>query len=50
MTIEAMRAGLFCNTWPSWTLLLVQFVIGSIALAASISYMRRVEDRLVDVL
>lgn len=50
VTIESMRAGLFCNTWPDWTLLLVQFVIGSVALAASISYMRRVEDRLVDVL
>jgi len=50
VTIEAMRAALFCHVWPNGALIAAQFLAGSIALGLSVLYMRRVEDRLVDVL
>jgi hypothetical protein len=36
--------------WPNGALIAAQFLAGSIALGLSVLYMRRVEDRLVDVL
>jgi len=50
VTIEGMRVALFCHAWPNWSLVALQLVAGTAAFILSISYMRRVEDRLVDVL
>ncbi len=48
--IEGLRATILCGAWPQWGPLAIQSAIGSVLLVASLFYMRRIEQRLADVL
>jgi ABC-type polysaccharide/polyol phosphate export permease len=50
VAIGALRDSVLCGTWPSWSLLGAQLVVGIAVLAAALWYVGRIEDRLVDVL
>lgn len=48
--IDGLRRCLLCGLWPNWSLLAVQLTIGSVLLVASLLYMRKIEQRMADVL
>jgi len=48
--IDSLRRCLLCGTWPNWSLLAIQTVLGAALLFASLLYMRKVEHRMADVL
>ncbi len=48
--IDGLRRTLLCGLWPNWTLTAIHLAIGSVVLIASLFYMRKIEQRLADVL
>ena len=48
--IDGLRRTLLCGTWPQWDLLAIQMVLGCVLLGASLLYMRKIEQRMADVL
>lgn len=48
--IEGLRSTLLCGQWPAWDTLAIQLAIGSGLLVASLFYVRKVEQRMADVL
>lgn len=50
VAIDGLRRTLLCGLWPDWRLTSIHLLIGSILLVASLFYMRKIEQRLADVL
>jgi lipopolysaccharide transport system permease protein len=50
VAIDGVRSPVLCGASPDWSLLGIQLVAGCVVLVGSVLYVRRVEDRLVDVL
>lgn len=48
--IDSLRRCLLCHLWPNWSLLAIHLTAGSILLVASLFYMRKIEQRMADVL
>ena len=48
--IDGLRRTLLCGLWPNWGVLAVQLIAGSALLLASLLYMRKIEQRMADVL
>jgi ABC-type polysaccharide/polyol phosphate export permease len=48
--IEGLRRTLLCGLWPNWTLTAIHLGLGAAVLVGSLYYMRRIEQRLADVL
>lgn len=50
VAIDGLRRSLLCGLWPNWSLTAIHLAIGSVLLVASLLYMRKIEQRLADVL
>lgn len=48
--IDGLRRTLLCGQWPRWDVLAIQLVVGGALLVASLFYMRKIEQRMADVL
>jgi ABC-type polysaccharide/polyol phosphate export permease len=48
--IDGLRRTLLCGQWPQWNILAIQLAIGGVLLVASVFYMRKIEQRMADVL
>lgn len=50
VAIDGLRRTLLCGLWPNWSLTAIHLTVGSVLLVLSLLYMRKIEQRIADVL